>query len=204
MLKPVDKEQTIGSRIEIALEARGRKPADVARDLGFHKSYISRVTNNQIKSPKKLVKALSDYLGVSEEWFFTGKGHPEKGLTGDSHHIIKDIDSSEETGSLYVQTVNDAEIQCYTGIESPLTGRNDLIVTSTTHDNGSGEYLCIYEGKACLMFRFNSNTKTLWKKKSFEDQPTIDPDQLKIVGKVIAFISPTISSIEQISHRFSS
>ncbi len=184
------------------MKARGCTSADITNNLKFDRSYVSRALHDKIGVPKKLVKALSSYLKVSEAWLMTGEGNPEEGVQGGSYYSVTNTSSSEKNPPLFIETTNNADIQCFTGIRDDLIGSTDLIVTSKTHDNGSGEYLCVYNGKTCIIFRLNSETKTLWKKKSFDEQPPINPEKLEIIGKVIAVISPTVSSIEQTSHRF--
>ena len=77
--------------------------------------------------------------------------------------------------------------------------KDDIVITSKQHNNDSGEYLCLYKNQVRIMLRYNTETSTVWKEKSFADNPDANVEHLDIIGKIVAIVSPSILSIEKVS-----
>lgn len=65
----MNEKAELKDRLQMALDLRGKKPVDLARDLKIPKSAISQYLsgNRTIKDSKRLY-AIAKYLDVSEAW----------------------------------------------------------------------------------------------------------------------------------------
>lgn len=63
---------TLGERIERAMNEKGLKRKDLADALGISTMAVGDLINNKTKKPRYLVE-IADTLGVDPKWLQTGK-----------------------------------------------------------------------------------------------------------------------------------
>ncbi|WP_434568322.1 helix-turn-helix transcriptional regulator (plasmid) [Vibrio chagasii] len=189
--------ETLGSRVKMAIHMRGKTPADIERETGVAKSYISRVVNNKISNPKKFIKLISEYLLISEDWLMSGKGR----IDIDPQNTIKiyDIYKKENSGVLIVynkdQTRN-YDLKAWKGFDFSPYDKNSIFISRSPFNNDNGDYIVSKDGEFEIVLRFNDSYSSKWFfKKNLIEIKNIE--NYKILGFIIAsIIDCEIKSIE--------
>ncbi|AQS39817.1 hypothetical protein Sps_04734 [Shewanella psychrophila] len=173
----------------MAIHSRGKTPSDIERETGISKSYISRVINNKITSPKKLIKTISNHLQISEEWIENGTGNID--IDSNSQIPIFDVDKTEYEGYMYINNMSgfNGEIKSWKGFDYQPFNKDSIVITTSTLTNSNGDYL-IRSSQDCtisIVIRVNEEYKSKWFLK--ENVTEIgDIEKYVIIGEVISYI----------------
>ncbi|CAH1603278.1 MULTISPECIES: helix-turn-helix transcriptional regulator [Vibrio] len=188
---------TLGSRVKMAIHARGKTPADIERETGVAKSYISRVINNKISNPKKFIKTISAHLLISERWLIEGTGSID--IDPDSTIKIYDVVEQEYDGALVVheryENVMEG-LQAWKGFDcSPYT-KDSIIITTKKFDNVNGDYLIKKADKFYIALRVNDEYFARWFYRH-DVKEVNNIREYKIIGMIVLnIISNNYKSIE--------
>ncbi len=84
--------KTTSERLKYALELRGMKPVDLAKELGLSKASISQWLSSATKelSAKNALNA-AKILNVDPYWLVFGTGSPDTGLSQQEKEIISSL-----------------------------------------------------------------------------------------------------------------
>ena len=187
MLFKKDPIKTIGDRVKMAIHSRGKSPADIERETGIAKSYISRVINNKITTPRKFIKQISEHLLISEEWLLSGTGN----IDVDPKNSVKIFDISENTysGNLIIYNLSKMEgcVSAWKGFSFSPFSKESIVITIPESANSNGDYLIRNDNEISLAIRYNDEYGSRWIFKN--DLKTIkNIKDYKILGIVIAII----------------
>ncbi|HBC3831443.1 helix-turn-helix transcriptional regulator [Vibrio parahaemolyticus] len=181
----------------MAIYLRGKTPADIERETGVAKSYISRVINNKITNPKKFIKTISDYLLISENWLVNGIGNID--VDPDNNINIYDITEGGYNGVITISNkdgISDNSLKIWKGFTHAPFNKDSIIVTTSTFDNVDGEYLIRNESFYHIALRINDEYSSQWffKKNLAKIECIQDYD---VVGMIIfSLIDDKIKTIE--------
>jgi len=187
---------TIGDRVKMAIHSRGKSPADIERETGIAKSYISRVINNKITNPRKFIKQISDHLLISEEWILTGSGN----IDIDPKNSVKifDIEEKKYSDSLIIYNLSKIEgnVSAWKGFLFPPFNKESILITIPESSNSNGDYLIKNNDGIYLAIRYNDEYESKWIFKS--DLKIIENiKNYDVLGMVIAvIIDDRIKTIE--------
>ncbi|WP_284194292.1 helix-turn-helix domain-containing protein [Vibrio zhanjiangensis] len=153
---------TIGDRVKMAIHSRGKSPADIERETGIAKSYISRVINNKITSPKKFIKQISEHLLISEEWILTGTGN----IDVDPKNSVKvfDILENKYSGNIVIYNLSKIEgsVSAWKGFTFPPFSKESILITIPESSNSNGDYLIKNNDGIYLAIRYNDEYESRW------------------------------------------
>lgn len=153
---------TIGQRIKLALALRNRTTADVEREYGISRSYISRAINGSIEKPYKLIRTLSNYLNISEVWLKTGEGIIEK----NSEKLFRIYDVKNKSyinSSVYINNENkDNNIKAFTNIDNGFHGSDCIFIVRKLDQYHNGLYAFEYNSFFYILMRRNTEKGALW------------------------------------------
>ena len=196
MLFKKDPMSTIGDRVKMAIHSRGKSPADIERETGIAKSYISRVINNKITSPRKFIKQISEHLLISEEWLLNGTGN----IDVDPKNSVKIFDISEKkySGNIIIYNLSNIEgcVSAWKGFSFPPFSKESVLITIPESSNSNGDYLIKNNDGIFLAIRYNDEYESRWIFKN--DLKSIENiKDYNVLGIVIAVvIDDRIKTIE--------
>ncbi len=163
MLFKKESLETLGSRVKMAIHLRGKTPADIERETGVAKSYISRVINNKIPNPKKFIKTISEHLLISENWLINGVGSidsaPENSIK------IYDVSEGDYNGAITIFSKNgkvDNSLKAWKGFTYAPFKKDSIIITTSIFDNVDGEYLIRIDDCFHIALRINDEYTSKW------------------------------------------
>ncbi|MDF4270080.1 helix-turn-helix domain-containing protein [Vibrio parahaemolyticus] len=197
MLFKKESLETLGSRVKMAIHLRGKSPADIERETGVAKSYISRVINNKIPNPKKFVKTISEHLLISENWLVNGVGSID--LDPENNIHIYDVSEGVYNGVVTVLSRNgriDNSFKIWKGFTHSPFKKDSIIITTSNFDNIDGEYLIKNGSTYHIAIRINDEYTSRWffKKDLTKIERIQDYD---VVGMIIfSLINDKIKAIE--------
>ena len=97
----MDKQtSTIADRLREALDAAGKKQADLVRDLGLDRSAVSSYLSGKYEPKQKAIYKMAQYLDVSEAWLL-GFDVPK--------HRTADQKKNDQLAKLVVKMRSDAD-----------------------------------------------------------------------------------------------
>ncbi len=197
MLFKKESLETLGSRIKMAIHLRGKTPADIERETGVAKSYISRVINNKIPNPKKFVKTISEHLLISEHWLVNGVGSID--LDPENNIQVYDVSEGEYNGVVTILSKNgksDNSLKIWKGFTHAPFKRDSIIITTSVFDNVDGEYLIKNGNTFHIALRINDEYTSRWFFK--KDLTKIECIQnYSVVGMIIfSLINDKIKTVE--------
>lgn len=188
---------TLGSRVKMAIHVRGKTPADIERETGVAKSYISRVINNKISNPKKFIKTISVHLLISERWLIDGTGPID--IEPDSTIKIYDVVEKEYDGVLVVNEKDEnylVDLQAWKGFDRSPYKKDSIIITTKKFDNVNGDYLINKDDEFYIALRVNDEYFARWFYRH-DLKEIMNIREYKIIGMIVLnVINEDFKSIE--------